>query len=145
MAEINDPGSAVRDQDEAASASASAAASSLSSGDDESAATETTDLEEDGDGDGDADTDDEEDYSQEDRFKSTDVAMLPALPEENDPKYPQEDAKYFRTKNYVRKDKYELGWFFLQHKDDIAVEIPHLIEAFNKKGRNQKDSRVETE
>lgn len=33
---------------------------------------------------------------------------LEPLPLENDPKYPQEDAAYFRDKRYVRKDKYLL-------------------------------------
>jgi hypothetical protein len=55
---------------------------------------------------------------------------LSSLPEENDPKYPQEDAKYFRKKNYVRKDKYELSWFFSQLEEE--VEIPQLLDVFGK-------------
>ena len=43
-------------------------------------------------------------------FESVDTNDLAPLSEENDPKYPQEDAKYFRAKNYVRKTKCELSW-----------------------------------
>ena len=67
-----------------------------------------------------------------DPFESVDTNDLAPLPEENDPKYPQEDAKYFLKKNYVRKDKYELSWFFPQKKEDIKVEIPQLLDIFCK-------------
>ena len=83
--------------------------------------------------DADSNTDDEdEDYSKEHPFESVDTNDLAPLPEENEPKYPQEDAKYFRTKNYVRKDKYELSWFFPLQEEDIKVEIPQLLDIFCK-------------
>jgi hypothetical protein len=81
----------------------------------------------------DTDTDDDDaDYLKEHPFESVDTNDLSSLPEENDPKYPQEDAKYFRTKNYVRKEKYELSWFFTQQEEDIKVEIPQLLDVFCK-------------
>ena len=84
--------------------------------------------------DADSNTDDEEDndYSKEDPFESLDTSDLSPLPEENEQKYPQEDAKYFRTKNYVRKDKYELSWFFPLQEEDIKVEITQLLDIFCK-------------
>jgi hypothetical protein len=72
------------------------------------------------------------DYSKEDPFESVDINELSSLPEGNDPKYPQENPQYFRRKNYVRKDKYELSWFFAEHEEDIAVEIPQLLDMFSK-------------
>ena len=85
------------------------------------------------DADSNTDTDDEdEDYSKEHPFESVDTNDLAPLPEENEPKYPQEDAQYCRTKNYVRKDKYELSWFFPLQEEDIKVEIPQLLDIFCK-------------
>ena len=58
-------------------------------------------------------SDDEDDYTMEDMFEeSVNMHELLPLPNENDPKFPQEDEKYFRKKKYVRNDKYELRWFF---------------------------------
>jgi hypothetical protein len=48
------------------------------------------------------------------------------LPEDNVPTYPQEDARYFRHKKYVRNDKYELAWLLA---GDITV--PAIIDLFN--------------
>jgi hypothetical protein len=53
------------------------------------------------------DSDDAEDEN-EDPFEVQPVP-LPPLPNKNVADYPQEDARYFRHKNYVRKDKYSLA------------------------------------
>jgi hypothetical protein len=83
--------------------------------------------------DADSNTDDEdEDYSKEHPLESVDTNDLAPLPEENDPKYPQEHTTYFRPKSYVRKDKYELSWFFPLQQEDIKVEIPQLLDIFCK-------------
>lgn len=62
---------------------------------------------------------------------------LPELPEDNDPKYPQEDNAYFkrsRPESYVRTDKYPLSRLYelctkLTEKDDI----PSIRSVYNKK------------
>jgi hypothetical protein len=77
----------------------------------------------------DTDNDDsDEDYSGEGPFELVDFNVLPPLPKENDDKYLQKDAKYFRTKNFVRKDKYDLSWFFPKKEQDVPVEIPELLD-----------------
>jgi hAT family C-terminal dimerisation region len=68
----------------------------------------------------------------EDPFESVDESKLDPLPDNNVTNFKQEDAHYFRRKNYVRNDKYDLEWFFL--KD---VEIPKLMDLF-------KDSKDKT-
>jgi hypothetical protein len=47
------------------------------------------------------------------------------LPKTNDPKVPQENEKYFETKNYVRTDKYDLG---LLHK--LIPGLPQIVGLF---------------
>jgi Protein of unknown function (DUF 659)/hAT family C-terminal dimerisation region len=61
----------------------------------------------------------------EDPFESVDESNLDDFPDNNVANFAQEDAHYFRRKNYVRNDKYELSWFFL--KD---VNIPKLMDLF---------------
>jgi hypothetical protein len=81
---------------------------------------------------GNADDVEDEGYFREDEFEAVDdINALPELPDVNDPKYPQEDAKYFGRKNYVRNDKYELSWFFEREADQSKVVIPQLIDVFN--------------
>ena len=36
------------------------------------------------------------------------------------------------THEIIRKDKYELSWFFPLQEDDIKVEIPQLLDIFHK-------------
>jgi hypothetical protein len=70
-------------------------------------------------------------YADEDPFESSNEDLLDDLPTENDPNFPQEDANYFRRKNYVRKDKYDLAWFFLLK----GVKIPQLEDLFDSKSK----------
>jgi hypothetical protein len=44
----------------------------------------------------------------EDSYEVAPSVLLP-FPEHDDKKFPQENTKYFDTKNYVRKDKYSLN------------------------------------
>ena len=64
----------------------------------------------------------------EDEYEYVDEDTLDPLPEENDPKYDQEDAKYFRTKCYVRNDKYDLSWL-----TPDGLSFPSIMDVF----RNQ--------
>ena len=53
---------------------------------------------------------------------------LQPLPLENNENYPQEDAKYFRRKNYVRKDKYSIATMV---PDGLGITIPSLESIYN--------------
>ena len=62
--------------------------------------------------------------------------VLPDLPEENDPKFPQEDALYFKKKKpdkYVRTDKYPLSVLYklctLLPEED---EFPSILSVYSK-------------
>ena len=52
---------------------------------------------------------------------------LPSLAGDNQPNFPQENAKYFRTKNYCRKDKYPLCRLI----NNLDVILPTLVESFS--------------
>ena len=52
---------------------------------------------------------------------------LEPLPDVNDKNYPQENQKYFRTKRYVRKDKYSLEQMIRD------VEVPDLVKLYDMK------------
>ena len=51
---------------------------------------------------------------------------LEPLPDHNDMNYPQENAEYFATKKYCRKDKYKLEWFIME-----GVSFPSIKDAFS--------------
>jgi hypothetical protein len=73
------------------------------------------------------DSDDAEDEN-EDPFQVQPVP-LPPLPNENVADYPQEDARYFRNKNYVRKDKYSLATL-IEAMCEGGVELPTLLSIY---------------
>ena len=52
---------------------------------------------------------------------------LEALPEENNPNYPQQNSNYFSTKRYVRKDK-----FALEKMLPDSIGLPSIMSAFKK-------------
>ena len=61
-------------------------------------------------------------------WEEGETGELPPFPDEDDPKFPQENADYFRRKNYVRKDKYSLEWFL--RPDDPNAKLPSILECF---------------
>ena len=63
------------------------------------------------------------------------ASPLPPLPMENDPKYPQEDATYFKDKKYVRKDKYKLLDLISFLKEEDGYELPSIMSAYGKKAQ----------
>ena len=65
----------------------------------------------------------------EDSFETVDETQLEPLPEENDPSFRQEDAKYLRKKKYVRKDKYDLLWFLPPEMMEEETEEEEMEES----------------
>lgn len=62
---------------------------------------------------------------------------LPPLPLINDPKYPQEDRHYFKTKKYVRNDKYTLEHLVsLLKTSDGTYELPSIMSGYGIKAKS---------
>jgi hypothetical protein len=78
--------------------------------------------------DSDSGSDDAEDAEDDDPFEVQQVP-LPPLPIENVADYPQEDARYFRHKKYVRKDKYSLATL-IKAMCEGGVELPTLLSSY---------------
>ena len=57
---------------------------------------------------------------------------LPPLPLQNIERYPQENATYFLTKQYVRNDKYKLEKLVNIIKGAQGVSLPSILSAYNK-------------
>lgn len=68
---------------------------------------------------------DESSESEDDSWET--VQELDPLPDENDLNYPQEDDKYFKTKRYVRTDKYPLSELW----DKSIKDFPTITESFS--------------
>jgi len=79
-----------------------------------------------------SDDDDDEIWVQptEDEYETRNEEDLPELPSENIANYEQENTDYFKTKRYVRNDKFSLKKIMMIDDDGSTIELPSLFVAF---------------